>query len=167
MSTRGTPRPTAGRKPKSDELKVLYGSAKKPAKGSTAAVTVAPMTRPKQPQHLETQGKRAWKRLVECLENEGRLDEKYHDCLEQTAQLIQDWHDSRRAVHKYGLILVTIDQAGNEMHRRNPADVAMMDRHKAIKGMLAELGLTPASGDRLARELEISADEKTAARFLG
>jgi P27 family predicted phage terminase small subunit len=107
-------------------------------------------TRPKRPEWLDAEGKKAWDQLTPILERMRVLTEADGFAL---AVLCESWSRYRRATDmliQYGDVYPVKNPDGTlKMLRRSPYSAMQMELALNVRRMLAEFGLTPAARGRL------------------
>ena len=107
-------------------------------------------SRPKKPEWLDDEGKKAWEQLVPILERMRVLTEADGFAL---AVLCEAWSRYRRATDmliQYGDVYPVKNPDGTlKMLRRSPYSAMQMELALNVRRMLAEFGLTPAARGRL------------------
>ena len=143
----------AGRRPKPSALKLVKGN---PGRRRVNKKEPKPkQVRPKQPATLNADGKRAWKKLCELLENMGVLTEADGYALERLVECYAEVLECKSLIRKHGRTYETTNMQGDVMHRARPEVGQLADADKRFRGYLIEFGLTPAARSKV----EISGDD--------
>jgi len=79
----------------------------------------------------------------------GVLTKVDREALEQYCMAYAKWRESLEHVATHGMVLLSVDDKGNTVHKRNPADTACLEYSRLIHKYLTEFGLTPSSRSRL------------------
>ena len=133
-----------GRKPKPTALKRLAGNpGRRPL--NEAEPTPRPVA-PKKPPHLTGLAGRTWKWLCEILGGMGILASSDVALMTLYCDTWQEYVDTRKAVKKYGLVMVS---PKTKMPFINPYANAEAMLKKQLLSCLGELGLSPSSRSRI------------------
>jgi len=132
--------------------------------------TMSKMTagRPKMPSHLGTVARREWKRIMPFLLNRGSLTEADATALSLHVEVHARWLASKQDLEKRGLMVdvTVLDSNGQPVITRkvNPSLRIAQDCERALRVSLRELGLTPATRERV---LPAKPDEKEQETLIG
>jgi len=157
----------SGPKPKPTSLKILHGSFEKdPSRRNKREPVPQDKTPPACPSHLGRLAKNEWKRIVKELQSLKVMAKVDREALEQYCAAYQSWRECLKDVRKRGVVLTKIDNGGNEIRYRNPADIAMVSHTKTIHTFLTEFGLTPSSRTRVQIDEKVETRDDAKKRFL-
>lgn len=143
----------AGRRPKPTHLKVVSGNPGKRAlnKREPKPQKVIPSC----PEHLSTESKVAWGRLVTMLDRMGVLTEADALALERLCDCYAEILDCRRLIERDGRTYSSVSTGKKEgdepavLVKANPAVAMLADADRRFKGYLVEFGLTPAARSKV------------------
>jgi P27 family predicted phage terminase small subunit len=97
--------------------------------------------RPRPPEDLDGEAFLEWNRLCDELEAVGRLEKADRAIILLAAQTYANWMIATQHVAKYG----TIVKAHNGVAGRNPYYGVQKETSVLLRGLYADLGLTPAT----------------------
>jgi P27 family predicted phage terminase small subunit len=112
-------------------------------------------TRPQPPETLDGEGLLEWHRIVDELDDAGRLDKADRALLTLYAQTWEQYQAAIRGVAKYGAVIKYTSNVGPSPHYKVAKELAAQ-----LRGLLNDLGLTPAS-----RKLDAAAQDQGELQF--
>lgn len=104
---------------------------------------------PQMPDDFSDDEKRKWAELVAVLDGNGVLSSDTAEILTAYCTAYGGWMEARRKVRQTGIVLVTKGDDGKPDIRRNPFSVELHKYREEMNRLLPELGLTPASRQKL------------------
>ena len=134
----------------SDEHHALQGTAYK-YRGKTMSKLTA--GKPKMPTHLSAEARREWKRVMPFLLERGSLTEADATALSLHVEVHSRWLQAKKDVEQRGLMVdvTVLDSNGQPVVTRkvNQSLKIAQDCERALRVSLRELGLTPATRERV------------------
>ena len=97
--------------------------------------------RPPPPETLDGEALLEWDRVVSELEHADTLSKVHRAVLTLYAETWSTWNEARRHVVRFGSII----KHHNGVAGQNPHYKVMLEMGKQLRGLLDDLGLTPAS----------------------
>jgi P27 family predicted phage terminase small subunit len=138
-----------GRKPIADEIKRATGAYKKDPQRENKSAPVADGKSPSIPSWFGKYEKAKWKELVADLTRNGVISTDTREILIAYCTAYAHWMEARAKVAETGLALEGIDKGGNVQITRNTYVTEMSKFRDQMNKLLPELGLTPASRQKL------------------
>jgi P27 family predicted phage terminase small subunit len=138
-----------GRKPIAAEIKQATGAYNKNPQRENKSAPTADGCEPETPDYfgeLETQ---KWNELVGDLQRNGVLSSDTREILIAYCTAYAHWREARAKVVTTGLALEGFDKSGNVQITRNTYVTEMSKFRDQMNRLLPELGLTPASRQKL------------------
>lgn len=131
-----------GPKPKPTAFKILHGN---PGKRPLPANEPQPeLSTPDCPEHLDSQARMEWERIVPELEKLGLNAQVYRAPLAAYCQCYSRWQAAEELIASEGLTIQIKDTI-----RVNPAVTVAKDAMRMVREFSAEFGITPASKTRI------------------
>ena len=138
-----------GRKPLAAEIKKATGAyAKNPQRENKSAPT-ADGEPPVMPRWFGALEKSKWSELVKDLSKNGVISTDTREILIAYCTAYAHWIEAREKVKETGLAIEGIDKGGNVQITRNTYVTEMSKFRDQMNRLLPELGLTPASRQKL------------------
>ena len=138
-----------GRKPLAAEVKRATGAYRKDPQRENKAAPTANGQSPKKPRWFGGRESEKWKELLADLGGNGVLSSDTREILIAYCTAYGKWMEARERVAETGLAIEGVDKLGNRTITRN-AYVSEMNRlREQMNKLLPELGLTPASRQKL------------------
>jgi P27 family predicted phage terminase small subunit len=135
---------------KSDALHDLHGTKPHP---STMRDTVATAAKPKLPAYLSPDARKEWRKLLPLLMERRSLTAADAAALAMHCEVFARWVQCQRQITEQGITLtVTVLSSNGEpitRTRPHPALRIAQDCERSLRASLRELGLTPASRQRV------------------
>jgi len=138
-----------GRKPLAAEIKRATGAYRKDPQRENKSAPVADGSPPKIPTWFGRYEKLKWKELVADLTRNGVISTDTREILIAYCTAYAHWMDARAKVAETGLAIVGVDKEGNTQITRNTYVTEMNKFRDQMNKLLPELGLTPASRQKL------------------
>ena len=155
---------TRGRKPLAQEVKEASGAFRKDPQRKNAAAPKADGKSPVAPRKLCRVAKAKWDEMIGDLKGNGVLSSDTRELLVSYCTTFAKWMEAKKKVEETGLAIEGFDKLGNQTIRRNPYVTEMHKFREQLNKMLPELGLTPASRQKLkSTNLEEKQDDPFAA----
>lgn len=154
-----------GRRRKPTALKKLEGN---PGKRALPENEPQPnLSRPPKPTNLSGSASKLWDYLSDEL-----LAMKVLTTADGPAlrMLCESWHtffEARRALNQFGSTFYETHGPSGVLIKRHPAVSVMNETNRAIKGWLAEFGLTPAARTRIEKALDDGEEDEIESFFTG
>ena len=139
----------SGRRPLSPEVKKRNGTYAKDPKRENKSAPKADGLTPEPPEDFNEDEHRKWKELVTDLNNMGVMSSETREMLIAYCTAYGGWMEARRKVRQTGIMLVTKDENGKAVVKRNPFSAELHKYRDEMNRLLPEFGLTPASRGRL------------------
>ncbi|QGP57438.1 putative phage terminase, small subunit, P27 family (plasmid) [Piscirickettsia salmonis] len=136
-----------GRKPKPTRLKKITGNAGKRKLNEHEPELME--GRAICPSYLKAEKAKAFRFVVDCLENMQIKTAAFQFILESFAFSYGEWRTMSDIVDQQGATFETTTQAGETMYRSRPEVAQRNEAWKQVKASLSELGLTPTAISRL------------------
>ncbi len=143
---KGSPRPTAGRKPKPTALKILHGSARAKRQAKTEPMPEAGA--PPKPDWLGPVASDAWDRLSATLVDMRVLTVVDQTALEMLACVYEEWREAHETVKDEGTRQTINTQHGTRL-QAHPSVAQRADAFRRLNSMVQEFGLTPSAKTRI------------------
>ena len=156
----------AGRPRKPTALKLLHGDFEKDPQRQNKREPIAKAGRPTCPRHLKGEARKEWTRVTKELADLTVLAKTDRAALQHYCETWELRSIALADVQKNGCFYTTIDQGGNVIRKRNPADVAFLEYSRLCHKYLTEFGLTPSSRTRIQIEKEVESRSDMAAKYL-
>lgn len=154
-----------GRRAKPTAIKKLAGN---PGKRALPENEPQPeRARPPKPTNLSGTASRLWDYVSEELFNMGVLTTADGPGLRM---LCESWHmffEARRALNQHGSMFYETHGPGGVLIKTHPAVNVMKESNRAVKGWLAEFGLTPAARTRVEKALDNGEEDEIESFFTG
>ena len=138
-----------GRKPIAAEIKRATGAYVKNPQRENKSAPVADGVEPKMPAWFGRYEKSKWKELVSDLTRNGVISTDTREILIAYCTSYALWMEARAKVIETGLAIVGVDKFGNTQISRNTYVTEMSKFRDQMNKLLPELGLTPASRQKL------------------
>jgi P27 family predicted phage terminase small subunit len=120
-------------------------------KGKTASKLAG--GRPRMPQHLTAEARKEWRRVLPLLEERKSVTEADAGALALYCEQFARWVAAKKSVDEKGITVTVnvLDRNGEQMQttKVNPALRVLQEVEKALRQSLRELGLTPATRERV------------------
>jgi P27 family predicted phage terminase small subunit len=138
-----------GRKPLAAEVKKATGAYAKNPQRENKAAPVADGQPPEMPKWFGRLEKSKWKELVGDLTKNGVISTDTREILIAYCTAYAHWMEARAKVAETGLAIIGVDKEGNTQITRNTYVTEMSKFRDQMNKLLPELGLTPASRQKL------------------
>lgn len=138
-----------GRRPIAQEIKKVNGAYVKNPNRFNANAPIADGNMPDMPADFNEDEKQKWLELICILDNNGILSSDTAEILTAYCTAYGGWMAARRLVHKTGIVLLQKDADGKVEVKKNPYSAELHKYRDAMNRLLPELGLTPASRQKL------------------
>jgi P27 family predicted phage terminase small subunit len=138
-----------GRKPLAAEVKKATGAFRKDPQRENKSAPVADGQPPEMPKWFGRLEKSKWKELVGDLTKNGVISADTREILIAYCTAYAHWMEARAKVAETGLAIVGVDKEGNTTINRNTYVTEMSKFRDQMNKLLPELGLTPASRQKL------------------
>jgi P27 family predicted phage terminase small subunit len=138
-----------GRKPLAAEIKKSTGAFRKDPQRENKSAPVADGQPPEMPKWFGRLEKSKWKELVGDLTKNGVISTDTREILIAYCTAYAHWMEARAKVAETGLAIIGIDKEGNTQITRNTYVTEMSKFRDQMNKLLPELGLTPASRQKL------------------
>jgi P27 family predicted phage terminase small subunit len=138
-----------GRKPLAAELKEATGAFRKNPKRKNKAAPVADGKCPQMPDWFDDRESQKWAELSADLKLNGVLSSDTREILIAYCTAYAKWMEAREQVANTGLAIEGVDKAGNTLIAKNAYVGEMNKFREQMNKLLPELGLTPASRQKL------------------
>ena len=138
-----------GRKPIAAEIKQATGAYNKNPQRKNKAAPVADGSHPDMPPWFGELEAEKWHELVADLDRNGVISSDTREILIAYCTAYAHWREARAKVAETGLALIGVDKEGNTQITRNAYSVEMRNFRDQMNRLLPELGLTPASRQKL------------------
>jgi P27 family predicted phage terminase small subunit len=138
-----------GRKPLAAEIKQATGAFRKNPKRQNKSAPVADGHSPEMPEWFGERESEKWNELSADLKLNGVLSSDTREILVAYCTAYSLWMDAREKVQETGLAIHVVDKAGNELITKNAYVGEMNKFREQMNKLLPELGLTPASRQKL------------------
>lgn len=138
-----------GRKSIAPEIKQATGAYKKNPQRKNKSAPLADGQPPEMPEWFGDLEKEKWNDLVKDLTNNGVIATDTREILIAYCTAYAHWMEAREHVKETGLAIVGIDKSGNTQIMRNTYVTEMSKFRDQMNRLLPELGLTPASRQKL------------------
>ena len=157
-----------GRPRKSDELHALQGT--KPHATTVKEFSDKVRAKPKLPKYLSPAARKEWRKLLPLLMERGSLTAADAAALAMHCELFSRWLDCQRRITEEGVTqdVTVLDKNGTPVTRTKP-HVALriaQDCERSLRASLRELGLTPASRERVKATKKIEEQQESIMDFL-
>jgi len=153
---------TKGRKPLAHEIKVARGSYNLHPGRENKLAPIADGQAPEMPDWFNDFERQKWNDLVGDLTTNGVLSSDVREILIAYCTAYAHWMECRAKVLELGLAIESIDKSGGQVIGRNQFAIEMRKYREQMNRLLPELGLTPASRQKLAR---LPDEDKTESAF--
>ena len=134
----------------SDEHHALVGSTYKSRAKTTSKLAAGT---PRMPAHLSVEARKEWKRVLPMLLERGSLTDADATALSLYAETFARWCAAKKEIAELGLTIQTtvLDKHGEAVTSRkaNPALRIAENCERSLRSFLRELGLTPATRERV------------------
>jgi P27 family predicted phage terminase small subunit len=147
-----------GRKPIAAEIKQATGAYRKDPQRENKSAPTADGQDPEMPNWFGKLEKEKWGELVADLRRNGVISTDTREILIAYCTAYSHWREARKMVAETGLALQGIDKQGNTQITRNTYVTEMSKFRDQMNRLLPELGLTPASRQKLT-SLQIDDDK--------
>lgn len=138
-----------GRKPLAAEVKQATGAFRKNPQRENKAAPQADGEAPDMPSWFGKVEKEKWDELTADLKTNGVLSSDTREILVAYCTAYAKWVEARAKVKKTGLAIEGVDKDGNRTITRNAYVSEMNKFREQLNKLLPELGLTPASRQKL------------------
>jgi P27 family predicted phage terminase small subunit len=138
-----------GRKPLAAEIKKATGAYAKNPQRENKSAPVADGESPVMPKWFGPLEKSKWSELVKDLTKNGVISTDTREILIAYCTAYAHWMEAREKVKQTGLAIVGVDKEGNTQITRNTYVTEMSKFRDQMNKLLPELGLTPASRQKL------------------
>ena len=136
---------------KSEALHKLHGT--KSHQSTVKTHSDVEQARPKMPEHLSPEARKAWRGLVKLLEERGTLSRADSMALSIWSETQARWIAAKAELAKYGIVIETsvLDSNGQPVTSRkpNPALRTVEQCEKSLRALAREFGCTPQSRERV------------------
>src|SRR6266436_4914510 len=140
-----------GRARKPDALHALHGT--KPHPSTEKTHSDVPAARPKMPEHLSPEARKAWRELIALLEERGTLSRADSMVLSIWAETQARWIQGKAELATHGIVIeiAVLDSNGAPVVSRkpNPALRTVEQCEKSLRALAREFGCTPQSRERV------------------
>src|SRR5258708_14408406 len=137
------------RKPES--VHALQGTKPHPSTAKTHSDV--PAARPKMPEHLSPEARKAWRQLIALLEERGTLSRADSMVLSIWAETQARWIQAKAELAAHGIVIevTVLDSNGAAVITRkpNPALRTVEQCEKSLRALAREFGCTPQSRERV------------------
>jgi P27 family predicted phage terminase small subunit len=140
---------TRGRKPIAAEIKQATGAFRRNPQRQNKAAPKADGETPDMPDWFGEVEMRKWNELIKDLGNNGVLSSDTREILIAYCTAYAKWMVAREKVDETGLAIEGFDKEGNVTITRNAYVSEMHKFREQLNKLLPELGLTPASRQKL------------------
>ena len=140
------------KRPIPEGLAELRESTKRPRQ---TVVSGGGRRRPALPRHLSPAAVREWRRVVKLLDQLGTLDQVDADVISLYASMHAQWVECNQRVLQDGMIVVS----PNGYPQQSPHFTMATGLAKQMRGLLTELGMTPAARTRVGMAAPAPVDE--------
>ena len=103
--------------------------------------------RPRPPEDLDGEALLEWHRISEELDSLGLLDRADRAIMTLYARTWAQWHAANQHVTAFGAIV----KGNNQVAGRSPFYTVVRETAAQLRGLLADMGLTPAARSKAAR----------------
>jgi P27 family predicted phage terminase small subunit len=138
-----------GRKPIAAEVHKANGTYRIHPERQNKAAPVADGNDPEMPDDFEEHERRKWKELCNDLRKNGVLSSDNREILISYCTAYAGWMKARQLIKTTGIVLVEKGKDGKRTISRNPISVELHKYREEMNRLLPELGLTPASRQKL------------------
>jgi P27 family predicted phage terminase small subunit len=158
-----------GRRALTPEEHALKGT--RPTRAKPEQPSSVQASRPKLPSHLTKEARREWKRVLPLLLRRGSLTESDGTALALYAETFARWVAAKKEIEERGIVcdVVVLNSNGQPVTTRktNPALKIAENCERSLGKFLKELGLTPASRERVKPARKTEEDEPLPADSVG
>jgi P27 family predicted phage terminase small subunit len=138
-----------GRKPIAAEIKQATGAFRKDPQRQNKSAPVADGLDPEMPDWFEDLEREKWQELTADLGRNGVISSDTREILIAYCTAYKHWREARDKVKETGLAIEGVDKQGNMQITRNTYVTEMSKFRDQMNRLLPELGLTPASRQKL------------------
>ena len=143
----------AGRKPLAAEIKVATGAYRKNPQLRNKQAPKANGQRPVMPEWFDEHETEKWNELVDDLTKNGVISSDNREILIAYCTAYSKWREAMAKVNEEGLVDTIIDQAGNTKTTVSGWAKTMNAHREHMNKLLPEMGLTPASRQKVSKVL--------------
>lgn len=142
---------TKGRKPLAHEIKAARGSYNLHPGRENKSAPVADGESPVMPDWFNDLERQKWNELIGDLTTNGILSSDTREILIAYCTAYAHWMECRAKVLELGLAIESFDKSGGQVIGRNQFAIEMRKYREQMNRILPELGLTPASRQKLSK----------------
>ena len=138
-----------GRKPLAAEVKQSTGAYRVHPERKNKSAPVADGERPDMPAYFGDHERTKWGELCKDLDKNGVLSSDTREILIAYCTAYAGWMKARDLIKTTGIVLIAKNKKGETTVMRNPISVELHKYREEMNRLLPELGLTPASRQKL------------------